>query len=125
MASADVAALPAVPTTTKNPAARVLLDRLGARVRKVDDWRGDLAITVDREVWVEAARLLKNDPELDFKLFLDLCGVDYLEERHDRYEVALHVYSVSKKHHVRLKATLPESDATIDSLHGVYRGANW
>jgi NADH-quinone oxidoreductase subunit C/D len=125
MASADVAALPAVPSTTNNPAARILLDRLGARVRKVDDWRGDLAITVDREVWVEAARLLKNDPELDFKLFLDLCGVDYLEERHDRYEVVLHAYSVSKKHHVRLKATLPESDATIDTLTGVYRGANW
>ena len=125
MASADVAAPPVPPTTTTNPAGRILLDRLGAKVRKIDDWRGDLAVTVEREAWVEAARLLKEHPELDFRLFLDLCGVDYLDERRDRYEVVLHAYSVSGKHHVRLKATLPEQDPTIESLHKVYRGANW
>ena len=75
--------------------------------------------------WVEAATLLRDHPELDFKLFLDLCGVDYLDEREDRFEVVLHAYSVTHKHHVRIKATLPESDATIDTLDKVYKGANW
>ena len=56
--------------------------------------------------------LLRDHPELDYKLFLDLCGVDYLDAtRDDRYEVVLHAYSVSKKHHVRLKTPLPERDA--------------
>jgi NADH-quinone oxidoreductase subunit C/D len=32
---------------------------------------------------------------------------------------------VSKKHHVRLKASVPESDPTLDTLVGVYKGANW
>ena len=45
----------------------------------VDDFRGDLAITVERDAWVEAATLLRDHPELDFKLFLDLCGVDHLD----------------------------------------------
>jgi len=40
---------------------------------------------VDRRGWVEAARLLRDHPELDYKLFLDLCGVDYLD-REDRRE---------------------------------------
>jgi hypothetical protein len=89
-----------------NPAARVLTERLGSQVLKVDDFRGDLAITVDRRAWVEAVRMLRDHPELDFRLFLDLCGVDWLDLREDRYEVVLHVYSVSRKHHVRLKAAL-------------------
>ena len=108
-----------------SPAARVLRERLGDKVRGVDDFRGDLAITVAREAWVEAATLLRNHPDLDFKLFLDLCGVDYLEERPDRFETVLHAYSVSKKHHVRLKAALPERDPRVGSLVGVYKGANW
>ena len=121
----EVAAPPTPPPGTTHPAARILAERLGVRVRKVADWRGDLAITVEHNAWVEAAQILRDDPDLDFKLFLDLCAVDYLDERQDRYEVVLHAYSVSKKHHVRLKATLPEADPTIDSLSSLYKGANW
>jgi NADH-quinone oxidoreductase subunit C/D len=121
----EVAPPPTPPTGTTNPAARVLLDRLGTRVKKIDDWRGDLSITVDRSAWVEACTLLRDHPDLDFKLFLDLCGADYLDEREQRFEVVFHAYSVSKKHHVRLKAAVPESDATIDTITGVYKGASW
>ena len=72
-------------------------------------------------------RLLRDHPELDFKLFLDLCGVDYLDRtRDDRFEVVLHVYSVSKKHHVRLKTRAARgATPTLDTLTGVYKGANW
>ena len=121
----EVAPPPTPPTGTTNPAARVLLDRLGTRVKKIDDWRGDLSITVDRAAWVEACTLLRDHPDLDFKLFLDLCGADYLDEREQRFEVVFHAYSVTHKHHVRLKAAVPENDATIDTITGVYKGASW
>ncbi len=125
MASATETTAP--PAGTANPTVRVLKEALGDRLRRVDEFRGDLALTVDRRAWVEAASLVRNHPDLDYKLFLDLCAVDYLdrEDRDDRYEVVLHAYSVSKKHHVRLKAALPESDPTIATLVGVYKGANW
>ena len=121
----EIAPPPTPPTGTNKPAARVLQERLGAKVKRIDDWRGDLSITVDRSAWVEACTLLRDHPELDFKLFLDLCGVDNLDEREERFEVVFHAYSVSKKHHVRLKAAVPESDATIDTITGVYKGASW
>ena len=121
----EVAPPPTPPTGTTNPAAKVLLDRLGTRVKRIDDWRGDLAITVDRGAWVEACTLLRDHPDLDFKLFLDLCGADYLDEREQRFEVVFHAYSVTHKHHVRLKAPVPESDASIDTITGVYKGASW
>jgi NADH-quinone oxidoreductase subunit C/D len=105
----------------------VLKAALGDKLSRVEEFRGDLALTVAPEAWVEAARLLRDHPELDYKMFLDLCGVDYLDkdERDDRFEVALHAYSVSGKHHVRLKTPLPERDPRLATLTGVYKGANW
>jgi NADH-quinone oxidoreductase subunit C/D len=117
----------APPEVLARPAARVLQGALGERVLALTDFRGDLAITVERRAWVEAARLLRDHAELDYKLFLDLCGVDHLDRpgQAERFEVVLHLYSVSKKHHVRLKTPVPEADAKLPSLVEVFRGANW
>ena len=125
MASSSTAAAP--PEVLAKPAARILSEALGDRVLAASDFRGDLAITVERSVWREAARLLRDHAELDYKLFLDLCTVDHLDRsgHAERFEVVLHVYSVSTKHHVRLKTPVPESDATLPTLVQVYRGANW
>ena len=125
MASATEVAAP--PAGVSGPAVRVLRENLGDQVLKVEEFRGDLAITVARKAWVEAGQLLRDHPELDFKLFLDLCGVDYLDkdDRDQRFEVVLHLYSVSKKHHIRLKTPVPESDARVDTLTGLFKGANW
>jgi NADH-quinone oxidoreductase subunit C/D len=118
---------PAPPEILAKPAARALREALGERVLRIEDFRGDLAISVDRAAWVEAARLLRDHPELDFKLLLDLCGVDYLDkdDRPERYEVVLHLYSVSKKHHVRLRTPVPESEPRVDTLTSLFRGASW
>ena len=104
------------------PAYRILSEKFGEKVLRVTEYRGDLAITVDRSAWKEAARTLRDHPELDYKLFLDLCGVDYLndESRPLRFEVVLHLYSISKKHHIRLKTALPEKSPTCDSLTDIY-----
>ncbi len=109
------------------PAVQALRRALGDAVLAVSDWRGDLAITVTRKSWAVAARTLRDDPALDYKLFLDLCAVDYLDRDQwsERYEVVLHVYSVSHKHHIRLKVAVPENDPIVDSLIPVYKGANW
>ena len=109
------------------PAARILRERLGDQLIAASDFRGDLSLTVSRQAWVQAATLLRDHPELDYKLFLDLCGVDFLDQddRAERFQVVLHAYSVSQKHHVRLKAWVPESDPALDSLTRLYRGANW
>ena len=115
MASATAAAPPEV---LAKPAARILSEALGDRVLAITDFRGDLAITVSASAWLEAARLLRDHPELDYKLFLDLCAVDHLDRRRpaERFEVVLHLYSVSKKHHVRLKTPVPEAEPKLPTL---------
>jgi NADH-quinone oxidoreductase subunit C/D len=124
MASAAAAVTPEV---LAKPGARLLAEALGDRLLSATDFRGDLAITVDRRAWVEAARMLRDHPELDCKLFLDLCGADYLDrdDRAERYEVVLHLYSVSHRHHVRLKTPVPEADPKLPTLTGIFKGASW
>jgi len=117
----------ASPEVLAKPAARVLAEALGPGVLGVSDYRGDLAITVERRAWVEAAGLLRDHPELDYRMFLDLCAADYLdrEDVPERFEVVLHLYSVSKKHHVRLKTPVPEADPTLPTIGSLFLGANW
>jgi NADH-quinone oxidoreductase subunit C/D len=127
MASATAAPTAPPPADITSPAARILKQELGAEVTGVAEWRGDLAITVAPNAWVRAATLLRDHPELDFKLFLDLCGVDYLdrEDHPERFAVVLHLYSVTHKHHLRLKTYLKEATPRLDSLVSVYKGADW
>jgi NADH-quinone oxidoreductase subunit C/D len=127
MASATAAPTAPPPSEITSPAARILKAELGPEVLSVTDWRGDLSLTLKPGAWVRAATLLRDHAELDFKLFLDLCGVDYLdrEDHPERFAVVLHAYSVTHRHHVRLKTYLPEKDPSLDSLVSVYKGANW
>jgi NADH-quinone oxidoreductase subunit C/D len=124
---ASLTPVSAPPEVLSKPAARVLREALGERILRIEDFRGDLALTVERGSWVEAARVLRDHPECDFKLFLDLCGVDYLdrEDHPERFEVVLHLYSVSTKHHVRLKTSVSEAHPRLPTLTGLFRGANW
>jgi len=125
MASATAMAI--APEVLARPAVRLLQEALGERLRAASDFRGDLAITVDRRAWVDAVRLLRDHPELAFEMFLDLCAADYLdvEGRPERFEVVLHLYSVSKKHHLRLKTPVPESDPRLATISHLFKGANW
>jgi NADH-quinone oxidoreductase subunit C/D len=114
-------------TRQDSPTVALLREALGEHLLDTLEFRGDLAVTVARSAWVRAARVLRDHPECDFTLFLDLCGVDHLDrtDRAERFEVVLHLYSVTKKHHLRLKTPLPESDPRLDSLTDVFKGANW
>ena len=86
---------------------------------------GDLqTFRVERRALPELARLLKQDPALDCKLLLDVCGVDY-PGRAERFEVVYHLYSISHGHRIRLKVPVAESDPEVPSVYGVWRAADW
>jgi NADH-quinone oxidoreductase subunit C/D len=120
--------MPAIaPELLSKPTVHVISEALGDSLLAATEFRGDLALTVARKGWVEAVKLLRDHPELDYKMFLDLCGADYLDvdSRSERFEVVLHLYSVSRKHHVRLKTPVPESDPKLPTITHLFLGANW
>jgi NADH-quinone oxidoreductase subunit C/D len=79
---------------------------------------------VDRQALPQLARVLKDDPVLDCKLLLDVCGADY-PERERRFEVVYHLYSIKQGHRIRLKIPLAEDDAVVPSVYGVWKAADW
>ncbi len=42
-----------------------------------------------------------------------------------RFEIVYHLHSIERNQRVRLKALLPGTDPTIESVTGVWRGAGW
>ncbi|MFQ5949390.1 MAG: NADH-quinone oxidoreductase subunit C [Nitrospiria bacterium] len=84
----------------------------------------ELTITLKREGLVDVCRFLHDTPSLDFDLITDICSVDFPNET-PRFEVIYQLYSIDKNHRIRLKARVPEEDCTIDSVVGIWQGANF
>lgn len=85
---------------------------------------GDETLVIAREHLVEVARFCHEDPELDLKLPLSVTCVDFLGET-PRFELVYTLYSITKKHHLRLKVRLPEEDPVAPTLTSVYRGLDY
>jgi NADH-quinone oxidoreductase subunit C len=75
----------------------------------------------------DVAGLLKEDPDLDFKLFLSMDAVDrlLLPENIPRFEVVYFLASLSRNEHIRFKCRLPEEQPELPSITPIYQGAGW
>jgi len=89
-----------------------------------NEFRGDLTLQIKREDIVRVCEFLKTDAELAFDMVIDLCGADMYRPE-GRYEVIYNLYSLKNRKYLRLKVLLDEDDAVIDSVAGVWAGANW
>jgi NADH-quinone oxidoreductase subunit C len=91
---------------------------------------GDETAVVTPSRWKEVCRFLRDDPSMAFDMAVDLCGVDYLgaSQRSARFEVVLHLYSVAKRHRLRVKARVGDAEgegAEIDTVADIWVGTNW
>ena len=104
-----------------------LKERFGAAVLETHSQFGDDTAVVEPGTWRAAAQFLRDEPSLDFNLFVDLCAVDF-PQRVPRFEVVLHVYSFAKRQRVRLKTRVGDEEgegSEVESLVSVWSGANW
>ena len=101
-----------------------LLEKFGDRIEVAPSALDMDALKVGREDIVEVCMYLREDDELDYDLMRDLTCADYIHEK-PRFEVVYHLYSIYHGHEVRLKVRLDEQDAWIDTVTGVWIGANW
>ncbi len=92
---------------------------------------GELTVVVDAANYLQAARLLRDDPACRFEQLMDLCGVDYSTYKDEpqaglRYCVVCHLLSVSLNQRVRLKVYAPDdSFPMVQSLCDIWSSANW
>jgi NADH-quinone oxidoreductase subunit C len=82
-----------------------------------------LIVTVRRDAIVQAAAFLRDDPKCQFKMLVDICGVDY-PDRPERFEVVYNLVSLKLNHRIRVKVTTDEDNA-VPSVTSVYSAAGW
>ena len=96
-------------------------------VLETADPHGDPVVIAKREGIKALLTSLKNDPEFQFNILMDLFAVDYLhwEEKAVRFEVVYNLYSLKKNHRLFVKAPVPETDPAMDSATAVWPAADW
>jgi NADH-quinone oxidoreductase subunit C len=116
-------ALPNFKMTAKE-AAQKLKQQFGDAVSEATEYRGEITLTVSRQQIVPVCKFLKTDADTAFDMLTDVSGVDNYGED-PRFEVVYHLYSMKNRCWLRLKVKIPEDDLTVDSVTGVWRGADW
>jgi NADH-quinone oxidoreductase subunit C len=109
--------------------AQIILDRLKERftageILETGSQHGNEWARIRREDWRAVCQFLLDDPVTHLDMFVDLTAVDRFG-REPRFDVVLHLYSVDRKHRVRLYGGVPEEDPTIETVSAVWPGANW
>jgi NADH-quinone oxidoreductase subunit C len=85
---------------------------------------GDEVVFVEKGLLLHVCRYLKDEPALAFNMAPYITAVDYLG-RTPRFEVVYNLLSTVHAHRVRLRVKLTEEDPVVDSLCGIWRGADW
>ena len=100
-------------------------EKFGSAVVEITDFRDDLSVEVKPEQILELAKLVKEDPELDFAQCVDVTAIDWAK-RKNRFTTVYHLYSLSKNFNLRLKATIEDAkNPKIDSVASVWPSADW
>ncbi|MBI2351182.1 MAG: NADH-quinone oxidoreductase subunit C [Deltaproteobacteria bacterium] len=83
-------------------------------------------LPVKKEQLVKVARFLKESPQASFDMLMDIVGIDCLAlGREPRFELVYLLYSLKFKNYLKIKVPVSEDDLEVDSICGVWKGANW
>jgi NADH-quinone oxidoreductase subunit C/D len=98
--------------------------------RDVTEFRSDIAVTLDRERLLDVARFLRDAPDLQYDLLLDLTSVDRLSQGIEpRFATVYQLYSIPHNHSIRLIVPLPWADRSAmpqcPSVTDIWPTANW
>ena len=107
------------------------LEELGAHIagalsQDVIEWAvayDELTVLARTDAIVRVLTFLRDDSQCQFKMLVDLCGVDY-PERGQRFDVVYNLLSLTQNQRLRVKVRTDE-DTPVPSVTGVHVGANW
>jgi NADH-quinone oxidoreductase subunit C len=84
---------------------------------------GELTLTTEAKDIVRVLAFLCDDPECQFTILIDICGVDY-PNRPRRFDVVYHLLSIAKNRRIRVKIETEET-SPVPSVVSVHSCANW
>ena len=84
---------------------------------------GELTIALEAAAIVPFVTYLRDDPQCQFTILIDLCGVDY-PTRARRFDVVYHFLSIAKNQRIRVKVEADDK-VPVPSLVSVHACADW
>lgn len=84
-----------------------------------------LTVEVTPESAHEIVKWLKEDDVLKISFLTNIAGVHYPEDQNRELMVVYQLHSLQNNIRLRLKAYLPVSDPSIETITDLYIGANW
>ena len=85
--------------------------------------RGELTLTIAGERLTETIEFLRDDMKCEFRVLLDICGVDW-PKRAKRFDVIYHLLSLTKNRRIRVKVQTDEK-TPLPSIVSLHASANW
>jgi len=108
--------------------SQAVVDRLraqfGERILETSDAFGDHEVRVAVKDWVDVARCMKDDAELQMDHFIDLTAIDYPERQAARFDVTLTMRSSRNGARIRVRTQVRDGEEP-GTLSGIWAGANW
>ena len=96
---------------------------IGGVVTSTEIIREELVLNVKRENIVKVLIFLRDDVNCQFKMLMELCGVDY-PERENRFDIVYCLLSLTLNQRIRVK-TQTNVDMAVPSVAGIFSSANW
>ena len=105
---------------TLQSAVKTISERFNA---SVSEFRGETTLLVPTENIVEICRVLRD--EFSFDTLPVLTAVDYHPQTSPRFHMIYILYSIREHLYINLRAPVNAEPAEIDTVEGVFPGANW
>jgi NADH-quinone oxidoreductase subunit C len=109
--------------TETNLALKKLKEKFPNSTFEAKTFRNEVTVWVPKKDILEVCRFLHSDPDLQYHLLTDLCGVDLLPQT-PRFEVVYLLCSMKNKERLRLKAKV-ENTNRFRAWESVWKVANW
>jgi len=82
-----------------------LKERFGNGIEKIEEFRGEVSITVKKDLLLEFMKFLRNSPDFGMDMLVDVTAVDYPEHT-PRIQVVYQLRSLAKRHNLRMYVQL-------------------
>ena len=86
---------------------------------------GELTLHVKREKLEDVARILRDNPKLQFEMCLGVSGVHYPDQTGRELHAVYPLLSMTHNRRLRLEVSVPDSDPHIPTLVEVWAGNTW
>jgi NADH-quinone oxidoreductase subunit C len=96
----------------------------GDRIVETSDAFGDHEAVVAPKDWVDVARFLRDDEELQMDHFIDLTAIDRAERETARFDLVLMTRSSVTGSRIRIRTRVEEAEE-VGTLSRIWSGANW